>query len=240
MQAEEMVRQDLIPQDDDNSRSSILDDEQNTTDSATGLFSDISVGAFSSYAPSEYALSVGTTDTGKTRRTGNFDRYSRKSKAKRRSRPPQMKSKDKGFSLMKTINEDLKGAVNVTENKKQYRNFVGPDDACSAILPVPVLCLNQDGSSDDFMYSEEVREHMNVLHLKMEPQCAEYCKSHLARASPDNPIAQAVLYSTSSTNLSPPRDKRAGAAPDLSQASSDSSMSSFDLDFGEGPPSSPV
>jgi len=115
MQAEEMVRQDLIPQDDDNSRSSILDDEQNTTDSATGLFSDISVGAFSSYAPSEYALSVGTTDTGKTRRTGNFDRYSRKSKAKRRSRKPQMKSKDKGFSLMKTINEDLKGAVNVTE-----------------------------------------------------------------------------------------------------------------------------
>ena len=251
-QAEELIRREL--EDEPPPLSQPYDIEsagKRSRDSSVSTLSEIYpktdfTGAMSSMAPS--TTTNMTSCSASTRIAGNFDRYSpRKQNPKEPSyTPPRVLGSE--FDLNNTLHRDLMQVIEGLDMDKE-RKFSLPSisihepPTCQqpgcALLPPPI----ETSRSQVALSTNRTAMHMGVIHLRLTPRCAEFYESHLSRFLPDDPFVRAVSNGISSSALTPARrsSRRCVLIPDLLRNDSDSASSrSADIDFGAGPPSSPV
>lgn len=134
--------------------------------------------------------------------------------------------------LRKTILETMKASNRKDSWSDVGRNYL----ACNMLAPLPFAYTDEQ-----MAYTRKMKEHMNVLHLRLHLNCISYYKLYLSRKQPSHPITRAVAQSIKTTGLSPSRKTRQHKVqpPDLVNLSDESSSSSYcdGLDFGAGPPS---
>jgi hypothetical protein len=252
-QAEQLIRREKLEKDDD--LVSLLDEEDDEDDIASRNGGSVLGGASVAASEFTFAATEITTGTAATRPAGNYDKYSSKPKSRQKqnqnqSRPPQMKGKQ--FKLIEKFNDEVKHVLNTATNggrplatarqrlkamESSNSSFPTQQDSGCGILVAPCMCI-QDLTQPN--YAEKAKGYMSALHLEMRPQCPQFYQNHMSILDLENPIIQAGSYEIpiSVANVTPPRKSRQGA----SGLGGTSQRSSFvdGIEFGEGPPSSPI
>jgi hypothetical protein len=241
-QAEEMIRREKLKQEDD--VASLLDEGDDDEVASRDRTSSI-------YAHSEAAPTEVTSGSAATRPVGNHGKVSavnrKKNNRNRLNRPPQMKGKQ--FQLMENFNDDIQSVLTsatygtvggkpsaiaqerLRSMERRHELFAArPETSCS-ILSIPCI---EDFS--DTVYARKAKVYMSTLHLKVKPQCPQYYEERLSFVELGKPTIRAGSQDIPISNLTPPRNKRGTAALGGPSAV----YSGFGLEFGEGPPSSPV
>jgi hypothetical protein len=222
-QAEELLLREWETRDMANQGDAYHDEVMSQVTDSTTFLEVTSLGA---------APSVVTTFSAATQLAGNGNvdqpQFSKRRLQRQTGPPIIMGGND--FTTSKSVQSEIYNILqNDHENTFMGRSSVKiPDHQCR------LLSHFIDDEADE-AYAELVHQHTAVLHLKLVPQCANYFQKHLSRLLPDNAITRAVSQGISKSNLSPPRNQR---TPEL--VPSMSSSSSSDVEFGAGPPSTPV
>lgn len=253
-QARELIRRERLEEgakEDDIPSLLTEDDDGSTVGDGSAL-------GEASATPSEFTFAATEVTTGSaaTRPSANVDKYNRRSKSKSRRdddqtpRPPKMKGTE--FKLMEDFNDEVKDALNsatkgsspsplaTARNRlkvKATERSNGSRTGCG-ILAVPCMFMEDFTQTS---YAHSAQNYMLALHLQMKPQCPQFYKNHMSIMDLGSPIVQASSREISISNgASPPRSKRHGSDTDALDGTSPYSSFGDDIDFGEGPPSSPI
>jgi hypothetical protein len=150
------------------------------------------------------------------------------------------------FKLTEEFNDEVKNVLNsatkgttpsplaTARNRLKAMEQRNGRTGCG-ILAVPCMFM-EDFTQTSYVHS--AKNYMQALHLQMKPQCPQFYKNHMSVLELESPIIQAGSREIPLSNgASPPRSKRLGANTDGT-----SPYSSFgdEIDFGGGPPSSPI
>lgn len=172
------------------------------------------------------ALSIMTTMSTSTKMTANIqDKSPYRTKSKENGRAALLGSDD--FTTSHFLRQDIISFL----RQQHVETEVGISEHSCIMAPCTDGFVNPS-------YSDAMRAHTSVLHLKMFPHCSHFFHKYMTRLLPDNPVTKAISKGIAVTDLSPPR-KRPNKLPALVR--SESSASESDAMFvGEGPPSSPI
>jgi hypothetical protein len=225
----------LLTEDDDGSNSgdgSALGEASGTTSECT------------------FAETEVTTGSAATRPSGNFDKFNRRSKSKSRQTPCPPKMRGTEFKLMEDFNVEVKNALNrakkgtspttlatarnrleAMERRKSSRTGCG-------ILAAPSMFMED---STQTSYAQSAKKYLKALHLQMKPQCPHFYKNHMSMIDLESPTIQnGSLAIPISNGASPLRSRRHGANTGALGGTSPYSSFRNEIEFGEGPPSSPI
>jgi hypothetical protein len=250
-QAGELIRRERLEKlaKEDDLPSLLNEDDDGSTSGDGSALGEASV------TPSEFTFAATEVTSGSaaTRPSENFNKNNRGSKSKSRRddqtpRPPKMKGTE--FKLTEEFNDVVKNALNsVTKGTspsplatarnrlKAMERRNGSRTGCG-ILAVPCMFM-EDFTQTSYVHS--AKNYMLALHLKMKPQCPQFYKNHMSVLDLESPIIQAGLREIPISNgVSPPRSKRHGANTAALDGTSPYSSLGDEIEFGGGPPSSPI
>jgi hypothetical protein len=106
------------------------------------------------------------------------------------------------------------------------------------ILAVPCMLMEDFTNTS---YAHKAKDYMSALHLQMKPQCPQFYKNHMSILDLENPTIQAGSREISISNGgSPPRSNRQGVDTGTMGGMNPYSPFGDGIEFGEGPPSSPI
>jgi hypothetical protein len=253
-QAAELIRRERLETlaKEDDLPSLLTEDDDGSTSgdgSAMGEASD---------TPSEFTVAATEVTTGSvaTLPSGNSDKYNRGSKSKSKYRrdddqtpsPPKMKGTE--FKLMEDFNDEVNNLLNsaakgttqsplVTARNRlkamERRNSA--HTGCS-ITAVPCM-FTEDFTQTSYAHSAE--NYIKALHLQMKPQCPQFYKNHVSIMDLESPTIQTGSREMPLSNgASPPRSKRNGADTGALGGTRPYSAFRDEMEFGGGPPSSPI
>ena len=208
--------------------------------------------ALASVTPSEFTFAATEVTSGSaaTRPSGNFDKNNRGSKSKSRRddqtpRPPKIKGTE--FKLTEEFNDEVKNALNrankstaprpLATARNRFKTMERRNNASRTgcgILAVPCMFM-EDFTQTSYVHS--AKNYMSALHLQMKPQCPKFYRNHMSVLELDNKKIQAGSREIPISNgASPPPSKRLGA----DTGTNPYSAFGDEIDFGGGPPSSPI
>jgi hypothetical protein len=247
-QAGELIRRERLEKiaKEDDIPSLLNEDDNGSTSGNASALGEPSV------APSEFTFAATEVTTGSvaTRPAGNSDKNNRGSKSRRDDqtpRPPKMKGKE--FKVMEDFNDEVKNALNsatkgktpsplaTARNRLKAMERRGSRTGCG-ILAVPCMFMEDFTQTS---YEHSAKNYMHALHLQMRPQCPQFYKNHMSTLDLESPTVQAGSREIPISNgASPPRSKRHGADPGAFGGTTTHSHFGDEIDFGGGPPSSPI
>lgn len=235
-QVEEMVRRENLQNCASSITSTSTTSENNASTSAASVKStDCSVERLSRI-PSIFDTTVVTTVSAATRKAGNSpERKSRKATSKKQHSPRFLGGTE--YTESETLRKHIHSEVTASDQRSLYADI--RRTYCNILEP---FMLHEEQAA---ICTRNVKNHMTVLHLRLRLKCVSYYKLHLSRKQPNDPLTLAVANGIQTTSLSPLRKSRQHqhhpALPDLIHLSKNESYSSSGaMDFGAGPPSSPV
>jgi hypothetical protein len=252
-QAGELIRRERLEKlaKEDDLPSLLNEDDDGSTSGDGSALGEASV------TPSEFTFAATEVTSGSaaTRPSGNFDKNKRGPKSKFRRdndqtpRPPKMKGTE--FKLTEELDDEIKNALDSATKgktpsplatarnrlKAMERRNHGARAGCS-ILAVPCMFM-EDFTQTSYVHS--AKKYMQALHLQMKPQCPQFYKNHTSVLDLESPMMQAGSREIPISNgASPPRTKRHGANTWLLDGASPYSSHGDGIEFGGGPPSSPI
>jgi hypothetical protein len=224
-----------------------------TEDDDGSASGDGSVLGEASVTPSEstFAATEVTTGSAATRPSGNFDKFNRGSKSKSRQTPCPPKMKGTEFKLMEDFNVEVKNALNratkgttpspLVTARNRLKAMEGRNNSSRTgcgILAVPSMLMEDFTQTS---HAQSAKKYIKALHLQMKPQCPQFYKSHMSIMDIESPTIQTgSLEIPIFSGSSPPRSKRHSAGTGALGGRSPYSSFGNEIEFGEGPPSSPI
>jgi hypothetical protein len=252
-QTEALIRRTLNILGEEPAIAGVAEEEEALSSRFTGEFSTAlhSMASEASHALSSVVVaartsSVVTTRSAATEVVGNHDRSQKHKKSGRRplvASAPKIKG-GKGFRrtehMQIGIRRILMGHHYPLEQPSSSMSVALPDDHGCHLLSSWADETESSSSSD---YAKMVLDFASVLHLKFVPHCVSYYQTHLSRLLPDNAVSRAATHSITSNNTintANQKSKLRKSAPDLVLAMSDDSSSADYIEYGDGPPSTPI